>query len=232
MKNPIIGIVPLYDEYRDSYWMLPGYMTCLEDNGAVPIILPLTTNDKTIDELVDICDGFLFSGGHDVNPRLYNEKKNADCQNICIKRDEMEKILFNKVIEKDKPILGICRGLQIINVLLGGNLYQDLGNELGILHKQKPPYDKSFHKVDIIKDTPLYDILNKDKIDVNSCHHQAVKELSNRLKVMAVSEDKVIEGVYMKDKKFVLAVQWHPECNYKKEETSVKIIKEFINKCK
>ncbi|EDS72173.1 gamma-glutamyl-gamma-aminobutyrate hydrolase family protein [Anaerofustis stercorihominis] len=232
MKKPIIGIVPLYDEYKDSYWMLPGYMTCLEESGAVPIMLPLTINDKTIDELVDMCDGFLFSGGHDVNPELYNEKKKPECQNICIKRDEMEKILFNKVITMNKPILGICRGLQLINVLLGGSLYQDLESELKINHKQKPPYDESFHKVDIIQDTPLYNILNKDKIDVNSCHHQAVKELSSKLKVMAVSEDKVIEGAYMEDKKFVLAVQWHPECNYKKEDTSVKIIKEFINNCK
>ena len=232
MKKPIIGIVPLFDEYKDSYWMLPGYMLSIEKCGGIPIMLPLTTNKGNIKELTKYCDGFLFSGGHDVNPNLYKEEKSNKCHNICVERDEMETILFEEIIKEDKPLLAICRGIQIINVLLGGSLYQDLQTQKGLNHVQKSPYDINFHKVDIIKDTPLYNLLNLNEIGVNSYHHQAIKDLAVNLKPMAVSKDGLIEGVYLEDKKFVWGLQWHPEFNYEKEETSIKIIKEFINKCK
>lgn len=232
MEKPIIGIVPLFDEYKDSYWMLPGYMLSIEKCGGIPIMLPLTTNKGNIKELTKYCDGFLFSGGHDVNPNLYKEEKSNKCHNICVERDEMETILFEEIIKEDKPLLAICRGIQIINVLLGGSLYQDLQTQKGLNHVQKPPYDINFHKVDIIKDTPLYNLLNLNEIGVNSYHHQAIKNLAFNLKPMAVSKDGLIEGVYLEDKKFVWGLQWHPEFNYEKEETSIKIIKEFINKCK
>ena len=232
MEKPIIGIVPLFDKYKDSYWMLPGYMLSIEKCGGIPIMLPLTTNKGNIKELTKYCDGFLFSGGHDVNPNLYKEEKSNKCHNICVERDEMETILFEEIIKEDKPLLAICRGIQIINVLLGGSLYQDLQTQKGLNHVQKPPYDINFHKVDIIKDTPLYNLLNLNEIGVNSYHHQAIKNLAFNLKPMAVSKDGLIEGVYLEDKKFVWGLQWHPEFNYEKEETSIKIIKEFINKCK
>lgn len=232
MKKPVIGIVPLFDEYKDSYWMLPGYMLSIEKCGGIPIMLPLTTDKKNIKELVEYCDGFLFSGGHDVNPKLYNEKILDKCHNICKKRDEMETILFSETMKKDKPILAICRGIQLINVLLGGSLYQDLQTQKGVNHVQKPPYDINLHKVDIIKNTPLYNLLKMDEIGVNSYHHQAIKNLAKELKPMAVSKDGLIEAVYLEDKKFIWGIQWHPEFNYLKEETSIKIIKEFISKCK
>lgn len=232
MEKPIIGIVPLFDEYKDSYWMLPGYMLSIEKCGGIPIMLPLTKNKGNIKELTKYCDGFLFSGGHDVNPNLYKEEKSNKCHNICVERDEMETILFEEIIKEDKPLLAICRGIQIINVLLGGSLYQDLQTQKGLNHVQKPPYDINFHKVDIIKDTPLHNLLNLNEIGVNSYHHQAIKDLAVNLKPMAVSKDGLIEGVYLEDKKFVWGLQWHPEFNYEKEETSIKIIKEFINKCK
>jgi len=231
-KRPIIGIMPLFDEFKDSYWMLPAYMLCLEEYGACPMMMPLSDDEDVIDNLISVCDGFLFSGGHDIDPKLYNEEKKEKCGTPCVQRDKMEEQLFFKAIKNDKPILGICRGLQIINVLLGGSLYQDLPSELGINHEQSAPYDRVFHEVDIIKDTPLYDILNKSTIGVNSYHHQAVKVLSPKLKAMALSKDKLVEAVYMEDKKFVMAVQWHPEFSYKKDDSSVKIIREFINKCK
>lgn len=231
MRKPTIGIIPLFDEYKESYWMIPGYMLCIEQCGAIPVILPLTTNEETIESLINLCDGFLLTGGHDVNPKLYNEEKSDKCHNICFKRDEMETILFNRIIKKDKPTLAVCRGLQLINVILGGSLYQDLETQKGVNHVQKPPYDINFHKVDIINPSPLYNLLKEDEIDVNSYHHQAIKDLAKELKPMAVSKDGLIEAVYMKDKKFIWGLQWHPELNYKKEETSIKIIKEFIRNC-
>lgn len=120
----------------------------------------------------------------------------------------------------------------MINVLLGGDLYQDLKTQKNIVHTQTPPYDISFHSVKILKDTPLYSLLKEDKIQVNSYHHQAIKNLSDKLVPMAISDDDIIEAVYMKEKNFIWAVQWHPEFNFKKEETSIKIISEFIKNCK
>lgn len=234
MTKPIIGIIPLYDEYKESLWMVPGYMDMLEENGAVPIMFPLTNNEETLKEVYNLCSGILFTGGHDVNPSLYNEEKKETCGKCCIKRDNMEQIILKWTLRDNKSLLGICRGIQLLNALLGGNLYQDLNSEysLSIDHHQCPPYDKSVHEVDIIKDTMLYDILKTNKINVNSYHHQGIKTLSNSLRATAISTDNLIEGAYVKDKKFILGVQWHPEFNYKKEDSSVKLIQAFIKSTK
>ena len=135
--------------------------------------------------------------------------------------------------EDNKPILGICRGLQLINVLMGGTLYQDLNTEYStyINHIMKPPYTNVCHKVTIKEHTPLKQILHKEIIGVNSYHHQGIKELGNSLITMAESEDGIIEAIACKDKRFIWGVQWHPEFNYNVDEASRSILKEFINNC-
>ena len=151
MKKPIIGVMPLYDDNKDSLWMLPGYFDGIREAGGIPIMLPLNINDNDIDNLYNICNGFLFTGGHDVDPHLYKEDKKDVCGSICKSRDSLEEKIFNKAYEDDKPILGICRGLQLINVLIGGTLYQDLNTEYStyINHIMKPPYTNVCHKVTI-----------------------------------------------------------------------------------
>lgn len=211
-RKPIIGVVPLWDESKDSLWMLPGYFDCITAAGGIPVMLPLATDKTLINQIADTCDGFLFTGGHDVAPSLYGEEKHPECGEICAERDEMETVLFRAaVLERDKPAFGICRGIQFFNALLGGTLYQDLPEQKGVSHEQKPPYDIPFHKVDILPDTPLFDLIGKNKIAVNSYHHQAIKTLSSRLAVMAMSEDGLVEAVFMPDRVFSWAVQWHPE---------------------
>lgn len=234
MSKPIIGLIPLVDEEKESYWMLPGYMKGIEEAGGIPIMLPLTDDENTISQIADKFDGFLFTGGHDVSPKLYGEDKLTECGEICKKRDEMEKILLKHIILLDKPLLGICRGIQIINVCLGGNLYQDIPTQIytTIEHHQKPPYEIPVHKVEIVKNSPLEKLLGQEQLEVNSYHHQAIKHLSNRLKPMAYSEDRLIESVYMPDKSFVWAVQWHPEFLYVNDKNSKKLFNEFIYNCK
>ena len=118
MNKPLIGIIPLIDIERESYWMLPGYMKGIEEAGGTSVMLPLTSDKETLRKFVNYFDGFLFTGGHDVSPSLYREEVSDKCGECCPKRDEMETILLPMVLEQDKPVLGICRGLQLINAAL------------------------------------------------------------------------------------------------------------------
>lgn len=229
-KKPIIGVVPLVDIERDSLWMLPGYMDGITEAGGLPVILPLTTDMKDIKQLVEQFDGFLFTGGQDVGPALYGEDVQYDNVISCSERDILEDELLQEAFHVNKPILGICRGLQLMNASLGGTLYQDLGSQYksDIKHRMEIAPDQSWHKVKIVPDTLLSDIIKIDTYGVNSLHHQAVKKLSLFLKACAISEDGIIEGAYCPEKKFVLGVQWHPEFSYKKDVYAKEIFNAFV----
>ena len=227
----VIGVMPLYDDEKESYWMFPGYMKMLEAENAIPLMLPLTGRPEELDYFLEICGGFLLTGGHDVSPSVYHAETKPWCGSNCEFRDEMERYILDRAIEKDKSVLGICRGVQFMNACYGGTLYQDLVTEhnSGIDHHMKPPYDRTAHQVMIQKDTPLYDILEKKQMGVNSYHHQAVKTLSPDFQKMAVSEDGLIEGIYMPSRKFIMGVQWHPEFSYEVDENSRKLIHAFVS---
>ena len=124
--KPMIAIVSLYDEKLESYWMLPGYAQGLEDAGAAPVILPLTTDEEALQRYADTFDGFLFPGGHDVDPALYGQTPDETCGTLCPQRDGMEAKFFPLALQTGKPMLGVCRGIQLFNVMLGGDLYQDI----------------------------------------------------------------------------------------------------------
>ena len=149
----------------------------------------------------------------------------------CRKRDEMEGIIFKMALEDDVPVLGICRGIQFINAVLGGTLYQDLPlqHPSAVDHHQKAPYDVPAHEVEIVKSSPLYKCLSVTLLPVNSCHHQAIRELAPKLEVMACSPDGLVEAVHMPGRRFVWAVQWHPEFSYKTDENSRKILRAFVD---
>lgn len=229
-EHKIIGVTPLYCDEKKSIWMLPAYMDMLEQAGLLPIILPSHAGDEEIRQLNDICDGFLFTGGHDVNPEVYGCKKSINCGEINADRDALESRLFQTAFLSDKPMLGICRGIQFINAMLGGTLYQDLNSEFksGIEHHMAPPYNRHVHTVTIQKGI-LSEIISAKTIGVNSYHHQAIKTLADGLHVEAISEDGLIEAVSYPGKKFILAVQWHPEFIYKEDENCAGIIRAFAD---
>ncbi len=231
--KPIIGVMPLWDDEKESLWMLPGYLDGIRQAGGIPIIFPLTQEENELKTIADLCDGFLFTGGHDVDPRIYHEEPMEGLGDTCTVRDEMEMILLREALKADKPVFGICRGIQFINAVLGGTLYQDLPlqHPSGIEHHQDPPYDVPVHQVTVAEDSPLHHLLGKGKLEVNSYHHQAVRELSPQLEVMAVSTDGLTEAVYMPGKRFVWAVQWHPEFACKTDEDSRKMFSAFISAC-
>ena len=229
-RKPLIGLVPLVDEERESYWMLPGYMKAVEQAGGIPVMLPLTDDEDAIERIADTMDGFIFTGGHDVDPALYGEDKAPECAACCSERDAMEKILFSMALEKNKSMLGICRGLQLMNALLGGTLYQDLPTQhpSDIVHRQSAPYDVPVHYVNLAEHSPLGMLLGKPQTGVNSCHHQAIKQLAPEFEMMAQSPDGLIEAAYMPARRFVWGVQWHPEFSYKVNDDSVKIFRAFV----
>ncbi len=229
----IIGLIPLYDDEKESYWMLPGYMKVLEACGALPIMLPLTTDPEELRDAFSLCDGILMTGGHDVDPKLYGEEAKAVCGTACRPRDEMERYLFDGCLREDKPVFGICRGIQLMNALLGGTLYQDLPSEhpSPVEHHMSPPYDLPIHNVEIVDGTRLSDIIGAGTYAVNSYHHQAVKTLAPQARAMAFSEDGLVEALEVSGKKFAVGVQWHPEFAFERDPKCRALVQAFVDAC-
>ena len=161
--------------------MLPGYLDGLRQAGGLPIILPLSDDPAELTQLAALCSGFLFTGGQDVSPEVYREPPH-DLTEPCPLRDAMERRILEYALAEDKPILGVCRGIQFINAALGGTLYQDLPSQhpSDTVHRQPPPYERPVHNVAVRADTPLHRCLGVSALPVNSLHHQAVKDLAPR----------------------------------------------------
>ena len=230
-RKPIIGVMPLWDAKKESIWIHPGYIDGVIRAGGVPVLLPLTEDEEVFCRALEMCGGFLITGGQDVSPELYGESERPDNPDTCPLRDRLETCAVKIALERDLSVLGICRGFQILNVLLGGTLYQDIPSEVkdALAHLHTPNEAPVTHDVVIEPGTPLLSLLQKDIIHVNSFHHQGVKKLSDKLKCMARAADGVSEAAYMPGKRFVWGVQWHPEMSYKTDENSVRIFEAFVS---
>ncbi|MCR4644064.1 MAG: gamma-glutamyl-gamma-aminobutyrate hydrolase family protein [Oscillospiraceae bacterium] len=229
--RPIIGMVPLWDSERQSQWMLPGYPEHILRAGGVPLQLPLTDEKEVLEDALSCCQGFLLTGGQDVSPELYGEAAAETCGGLCSVRDAMELHLLTFAMDTGTPVLGICRGIQIMNVFCGGTLWQDLPSQhpSKTEHHMVPPYDRAVHTVQIRKDTPLHTILGCESLSVNSYHHQAVRTLGAGIQVCAVSEDGLVEGISLTEHRFALGVQWHPEL--RSDAASERIFTALIREC-
>ena len=232
--KPMVGVMPLWDEEKNSIWMFPGYMDGIAQAGATPMIFPFSSDKDEISHLVRICDGILFTGGQDVSAELYGEKPLDGLVASCDKRDAMETTVLKISMELGKSVLGICRGIQFINAALGGTLYQDLPvqHPSDINHHQHAPYDVPVHEVELIRNSPLYECLQTRILPVNSYHHQAVKKIAPGVETMAFSPDGLVEAIYMPSQKFLWAVQWHPEFSYQTDINSRKIFQAFVDSMK
>ena len=230
-KSPIIGVTPLWDTERKSVWMLPDYLEGIKAAGGIPVVLPLEMSEEDANRIVETCDGFLFTGGQDVTPELYGMRDATGTIVPSPERDRLETLLLEKALEADKAVLGICRGLQFINVFLGGTLWQDLPSQhpSDIVHRQGKPYGVPTHKV--LLDGDLKTLLGKDILEVNTLHHQAVKDLADGLTPMAVAPDGLIEAAQMPGTRFVWAVQWHPEYMFKTDRDSLALFSCFVSRC-
>lgn len=211
MKKPIIGLTPSWDEKEYRQLVQPGYLESVRDAGGLPLMLSLTDCDEDIARYVELCDGFLFVGGPDVDPRHYGQERLEVCMDPCEPRDALEIKLMNAALKAGKPILGVCRGLQMLNVVLGGTLYQDAPSQhkTDLAHGMEPPYNRDAHPLQVVAETPLAGLLPIK--GVNTRHHQAIDRIAPGLVPMAYAPDGLVEAAYMPEKKFVWAVQWHPE---------------------
>ncbi len=235
MKKPIIGLTPQYDYEKNRVWIGPNYLEAIRTAGGVPILLPLQAEEDELKVAADICDGFMYTGGPDIDPFRFGEETIRQCGVVVPERDAMEEALFQIAMESGKPILGICRGIQVLNVFLGGTLYQDIAaqysSDLPLAHSQQSGNSVLTHSVSIKEGTLLSRILSKDIIKVNSFHHQSVKDLAPSLEAAGFSADSLIEAVYLPGHKFFLGVQWHPEHLFRTNDDALKIFKAFANAC-
>ena len=233
MKKPVIGVTPLWDDRLESIWMLPGYLDGLRNAGALPLIFPLDTDETDLQQLYALCDGILFTGGHDVSPELYGEALRPLCDIPCPQRDTLEAALFRLAMEDGKPMLGICRGLQFLNAMLGGTLYQDLPTEHpgSVAHTMTQPYNRPCHSVALAEDGLLRRLTGQDTLGVNSCHHQGICCLAPALQAEACAPDGLVEAVVCPDHPFLLAVQWHPEFTFPTDAASRAVFQAFAEAC-
>ena len=230
MKMPLIGITPIWNTKEACVCMYPGYTRGLEEAGAVPVILPLDVTETVLKQIAGLFDGFVFSGGGDLAPEWYGQEKTDHCGEACEARDKMEAYLFREaVLGQNKPALGICRGIQLFNAFLGGSLYQDLPTEFAsaICHRQQPPYNVPAHAVRLLPESPLAKLMGRERLEVNSHHHQAINRLAEGLEIMALADDGLAEAAYMPDRPYVWAVQWHPEL-MPNEEASRRLFASFV----
>lgn len=214
MKHrPLIGLTPYEKQGDAGIWMRDTYIRSIRNAGGLPVTLPFLTQEEELDEVCRSMDGFLFTGGDDVAPEQYGEAILPECGELCPARDAFELRLLAKVLAAKKPMLAICRGVQVLNVALGGTLYQDLPSQLGtmICHDQEREFEKTAHDVSIACGTRLRDILQTDTLAVNTWHHQALRTLGRGLVTGAIAPDGVIEAVELPGAQLVLGVQWHPE---------------------
>ncbi len=243
MRKPIIGLTPSHNLENGRIFVTPAYVKALSDAGALCIILPLGASKEDLEHLVSVCDGILFTGGPDVHPFFFGEETLLHCGESSPERDQLELNLLPLVMAARKPVLGVCRGAQLINIALGGDIYQDLESQLPkaaptISHQQPFAPETPCHYVSIAKDSLLARITGAGdpsicfKLEVNSLHHQAIRRLAPGLTACAHSSDGLIEAVEMPEYPFLVAVQWHPEYLFQKQAAAKGIFEGFVQACK
>jgi putative glutamine amidotransferase len=205
------------------------YIQAVVAAGGTPIVLPVINNQTAIHRQAQIIDGLLVTGGFDIHPLLYGEEPFERLEFIDPDRDNHEIELVTMAHGLNKPIFGICRGIQLINVAFGGSLYQDISQSPGsyIKHMQKSKREVAGHTVEIMKNSRLYEVFGEFVV-ANSFHHQAVKEVAAGFMVNALSKDGIIEGIEKAGANFVVAVQWHPEHMIYRYPVMLNLFKRFV----
>lgn len=235
MKTPLIGITASTNSKKDD--RLPAaYGDAVKLAGGAPLLIPLGFPLTALPALVARLDGLLLSGGGDIDPSLYPARQPEKCQDVLPERDQLELALLKAAAEVDLPVLGICRGMQVINVSRGGTLYTDLPSQYPspLVHStpEEKGRDSLVHEVTIETGSLLHGILAETNLAVNSFHHQAALHIGTGLQVVAHATDGLVEAVEDRSKKFFCAVQWHPECLQQKGDAHRRLFKAFIEAAK
>ena len=219
--RPLIGITAaitksVHPPHAEMYMIGRKYVDAVETAGGVPLIVPHNLGEDSLRLLLDRLDGLLLSGGGDIDPTVYGEKPHPDVDGISADRDRVELALARWAVDQQKPLLAICRGIQVLNVSLGGTLVQDIPSQVAgaLSHhfdEKTTPRGYLAHSVSIKPDSLLSAVIQSEAASVNSWHHQSIKQVAEPLRVVAESPDGIIEAVEIPGQHFVLGVQWHPE---------------------
>jgi len=217
MAKPIIGLTldhETEDSYAESPWyaIRENYCDAVAQAGGIPITLP--HKPALAEEYLNLLDGLIITGGYfDINPEFFNSNTTHETVKLKENRTEFEITIVSRALQRDMPILGICGGEQLLNVVLGGTLIQHIPDEIKnpLEHEQKTPKSAPSHDIEIKRGTLLHQIIGHTSFTVNSSHHQAVATIVHPIVVNAKAVDGVIEGIEHPKKRFCLGVQWHPE---------------------
>jgi putative glutamine amidotransferase len=240
-RRPIIGVPTqtleeIPDELPRSWVMSQQYVRVLVGAGAVPWIIPLIQNDPaTLRAIYDRLDGVFLPGGVDLHPSAYDEGPNDLCGRTDPARDQIELSLTQWALEEGKPLLAVCRGIQVVNVAAGGTMHQDLATQLpgAIKHDYFPrqgqnPRDQLVHEVEVARGSRLASLLGASTIRVNSMHHQGIKQLGPGLRPTGHAPDRLIEALESSNGHFLLGVQWHPEALVERDPRMQRLFTAFI----
>ena len=230
--KPRIGVITRYNDKDRKYLSNSSYVQAVADNGGIAVQLPLVDIDD-VERLMECVDGLLLTGGPDVSTLLYGEEPCVKMGAACQHNDLMEMALMRAAMAEGKPVLGICRGIQVINETLGGTLYQDIPSQLPAaeMHHQSSARDEVTHSVSVTPGTYAYKVFGAEKIYVNTFHHQAIKDLGEGLTITARAKDGIVEAVENADGS-VFGVQWHPEELYRLYPEHRAIFTTFIDRCR
>jgi putative glutamine amidotransferase len=215
-RAPLIGVTSsmTIEKVPERAYVNSAYLHAVQQAGGVPVVLPPQLSAASLERLARGLDGLLLTGGGDIDPTVFGEAPHPTVYEVAPARDTLELSAVRFALERRLPILAICRGAQLLNVALGGTLFQDVASDPGtqIQHGQLEPRDQPTHKVQVKAGSRLAETLGTDELEVNSMHHQAVKALGRGLAAVAWAPDQIIEGLELTDaSRFVLGVQWHPE---------------------
>jgi putative glutamine amidotransferase len=218
MSLPFIGITTGHTISKEGVTLTSNpkaYSLAINEAGAIPVLIPLGISLGNIKQLLNHLDGVLFSGGGDIETARYKGEEHPDVYGVDLERDELEIQLFKAVLAEEIPFMGICRGLQLINVGLGGTLYSHISDQHPNAIEHHCPSGNAVgncvHEVRLIEDCMLFDIIGKSCIKVNSYHHQGVRYVSPLINATGHATDGLVEVLEFSEYPFGIAVQWHPE---------------------
>lgn len=232
ITRPLIGITTRLDVAEQRFYLRRYYSEAIEAAGGAPVYIPLIPNREYLGALIERLDGLLLSGSDsDIDPAHYGEEPHPRLGAVISERDSVDLLLLDMAEKRKLPVLGICFGMQSLNVARGGTLYQDLEAQMSgvIKHEQGIPADRPSHYIKLEGDSLLAQWAGGKTVRVNSSHHQAIKDLGRDLRVVARASDNIIEAVLdTHPERFALGVQWHPEIGWERDQFSQAIFARFV----
>lgn len=216
MTRPLIGVTTsvTVGQSPERAYVNAAYLRAVQEAGGVPVLLPPQLDTDARTELWSRVAGLVLTGGGDIDPGRFGETAHAALSDVSPARDELELALVDSALGARVPLFAICRGVQVLNVALGGTLWQDIPSDLptALVHTQKEPRHQPSHPVSATRQTRLADVLGAHEVRVNSMHHQAIRTLGRGLRDVAHAPDGVVEALELPAAPaLVLGVQWHPE---------------------